>query len=89
MQGTPPQQQKTKRAHTGTLPNGDYQRAHSLAMESTARRPRPLAEAYFIMALIAHRHGNVAKAEEIVQRALGFAGGTRITCCSRPSVCWS
>ena len=54
------------------LASGDFQQAHSLTMSVLQEAPST-AEGYFIMALIAHRHGNVAKAEEIVQRALGFA----------------
>jgi tetratricopeptide (TPR) repeat protein len=72
MQGTPQQQQKIKRAHTDVAQQR-YQRAHSLAMEILHEDPT-VAEAYFIMALIAHKHDNVAKAEDIVRRALGFDG---------------
>ena len=64
MQGTPQQQQKIKRAHTDVAQQR-YQRAHSLAMEILHEDPT-VAEAYFIMALIAHKHDNVAKAEDIV-----------------------
>ena len=56
------------------LASGDFQQAHSLTMSVLQEAPST-AEGYFIMALIAHRHGNVAKAEEIVKRALGFAAG--------------
>ncbi len=60
------------RAHLA-LANGQYREAHQLAMELLKSDPQ-LAEAYFIMALIAHRHGNVAKAVDVVERALGFDG---------------
>ncbi len=56
------------------LAGRQYQRAHQLAMEVLQQDPRA-AEAYFIMALIAHRHDNVAKAEEVAGRALLFDAG--------------
>ena len=56
------------------LAKADYKQAHTLAMSVLQQDPS-VAEAYFIMALIAHRHGNTGKAEDIVQRALGFDGG--------------
>ena len=65
--------EQLKLAHRA-LAKANYQQAHSLAMGVLQHDPGA-AEGYFIMALIAHRHGNVAKAEEIVTRALGFAAG--------------
>ncbi len=67
------QADQIKSAHLA-LNKADYQQAHSLAMAVLQQDPT-VAEGYFIMALIAHRHGNTGKAEEIVQRALGFDGG--------------
>ena len=55
------------------LAAGEFQRAHELAMGVPQENPR-VAEAYFIMALIARRHDNVAKAEQVVGRALMFDG---------------
>ncbi|MEH6611214.1 MAG: sulfotransferase [Halioglobus sp.] len=57
-------------AHTA-LANEQYERAHALAMAVLKQDPRA-ADAYFIMALISYRHKNIAKAEDIIQRALGF-----------------
>jgi tetratricopeptide (TPR) repeat protein len=59
-----------KDAHTA-LAQEQYERAHGLAMEVLKQDTRE-AEAYFIMALISYRHQNIAKAEDIIQRALGF-----------------
>jgi tetratricopeptide (TPR) repeat protein len=53
------------------LAERDYQQAHSLATKVLQENPRT-ADAFFIMALIAHQHGNVTKAEDIVSRALKF-----------------
>ncbi|MEP1471903.1 MAG: sulfotransferase [Halieaceae bacterium] len=64
--------QNTLRSAHQALASGDFQQAHTLTMGVLQEAPST-AEGYFIMALIAHRHGNVAKAEEIIQRALGFA----------------
>ena len=66
--------QSTLRSAHKALANGDFQQAHTLTMSVLHEDPST-AEGYFIMALIAHRHGNVAKAEDIIQRALGFASG--------------
>lgn len=49
----------------------DYQTAHSLATKVLQENPRT-GDAFFIMALIAHQHGNITKAEDIVSRALKF-----------------
>ena len=53
------------------LAERDYQKAHSLATKILQENPRT-ADAFFIMALIAHQHGNITKAEDIVGRALKF-----------------
>ena len=53
------------------LAERDYQKAHSLATKVLQENPRT-ADAFFIMALIAHQHGNITKAEDIVGRALKF-----------------
>jgi tetratricopeptide (TPR) repeat protein len=50
----------------------DFKRAHELAMSALQANPQ-LPGGYFVMARIAHWHGNVAKAEEIIRRALHFA----------------
>jgi tetratricopeptide (TPR) repeat protein len=50
---------------------GDYQRAHELAM-SVLQADHTVGGGYFVMAMIAQRHGNVAKAEEVIGRALTF-----------------
>lgn len=53
------------------LQREDFKRAHELAMSALQTDPQ-LAVGYFVMARIAHRHGNVAKAEEVIRRALHF-----------------
>ena len=58
----------------GELTAEHYQRAHQLAMEVLKENPRDPG-GYFVMAQIAHRHGNIAKAEEILGRGLGFEPG--------------
>jgi tetratricopeptide (TPR) repeat protein len=70
MQSPATPQQVIRDAHSA-LTREDYQRAHSLAM-SVLKHDPTFADAYFIMALISYRHQNIAKAEAIVQRALGF-----------------
>ena len=57
-------------AHSA-LAQAQYERAHGLAMEVLKQDPK-VAEAYFIMALISYRHQNIAKARDIIQRALGL-----------------
>ncbi len=54
------------------LQAGEYASAHQLAMQVLQRAPET-AEAYFVMAWIAHDHGKYSKAEEVVRRALRFA----------------
>jgi len=70
MQVTSAHQAAIAEAHRA-LAERQFQRAHRLAMGVLQENPQA-AEAYFVMALIAHRHENVAKAEEIVGRALRF-----------------
>ena len=73
MQVLPAQQKSLADAHRA-LKQKHYQRAHSLAMGVLQENPEP-AEAYFIMALIAHQHDNVIKAADVVVRALSFDPG--------------
>lgn len=54
------------------LSEGRDRDAHQLAMAILGDDPRNPG-GYFVMAQIAHRHGNIAKAEEVLSRALGFA----------------
>ncbi|MEH6584712.1 MAG: tetratricopeptide repeat protein, partial [Halioglobus sp.] len=55
------------------LTEQQYQQAHKLAMQVLQANPQE-AEAYFIMALITRQHDNIAKAEDIIRRALKFDG---------------
>ena len=48
-----------------------YSQAHTLAMAVLQDNPRDPG-GYFVMAQIAYRHGNLAKAEEVVARGLSF-----------------
>jgi tetratricopeptide (TPR) repeat protein len=64
-------QQQLAQAHAA-LAEDRYQQAHGLAMALLQADPT-IADAYFIMAQIAHAHGKVAKAAEVVDRALRFA----------------
>ena len=70
MPGSSQTLQSIKEAHSA-LRERNYQRAHELAMSVLKDDPQT-AGGYFVMALIAHAHGNVKKAEEVVRRALSF-----------------
>ncbi len=70
MQGQSSHNQALNSAHDA-LAQAHYERAHGLAMEVLKQDPT-VAEAYFIMALISYRHQNIAKAQDIVLRALRF-----------------
>jgi tetratricopeptide (TPR) repeat protein len=63
--------QKSLQQALGALARSEYQEAHELAM-SVLKADHTAAGGYFVMAIIAHRHGNVAKAEEVIRRALTF-----------------
>ncbi len=47
----------------------DFKRAHQLCIEALARRPES-ADAFFLLAMIGAAHDNLAKAVELIQRAI-------------------
>lgn len=56
------------------LAGGRDREAHQLAMALLTDNPRNPG-GYYVMAQIAHRHGNIAKAEKVLGRGLGFDPG--------------
>ena len=65
------QHQKLINQAFDSLESGDDRRAHELTMSVLKANPQ-VADGYYIMAMIAQRHGNSGKAEEVIRRALHF-----------------